>query len=311
MCVREVASYRRQSPPDIAWWNLAEPELSIPCDPRGFRPEPEALMRRFHVYTADGQWLHGAPAFAVLWSRLGAPWRVLAGIARLPGGLWMMDAVYALFLRLRPALQRFVRHLVVPDALPAMMIPALRSDHAGETGAVWIYRAMLALNRDAGLRPLLEAHIDQEKEHLATFDTLLPWRCRSRLLPFWRLAGAFTGAVAGLAGRRGMLATIAAVERFVDRHYLEQIEQLEALIDPEQIASPACATGACGPSSPADHAELLHLLKAFRDDECRHRDEALQALDEGAAGDTGRALKVWCDLVERGSAIAVKAARAI
>jgi ubiquinone biosynthesis monooxygenase Coq7 len=161
------------------------------------------------------------------------------------------------------------------------------------------------------VQPLLEAHIEQEKEHLATFDTLLPWRYRSRLLPFWRLAGALTGVVAGLTGRRGMIATIAAVERFVDRHYLEQIEQLEALIDPAHTASPACATGVCGPASRADRAELLRLLKAFRDDECRHRDEALQALDEGAPGDTGRALKVWCDLVERGSAIAVKAARAI
>lgn len=333
MCVREVAAYRRQSPPDVVWNNLAEPGLEVPYDAQGFRPTPEALMKRFHVLTRDGHWLHGAPAFAALWSRLGAPWRWLSGIGRVPGGLWLMDAVYALFLRARPALQRVVHHLVRPDTLPVPMIPALRSDHAGETGAVWIYRAMLAIHRDAALRVLLEEHLEQEQRHLAAFNALLPWRCRSRLLVPWRVAGALTGLVAAIGGRRWTLATIAAVERFVDQHYLEQIEQLEALIGLPQQASVAirdagepglvgCQTGTCTVTEgrlPATNAiELLEFLKACRQDECRHRDDALTALHESTRVDPERervtggwALAAWCALVDRGSVLAVKAAKAL
>lgn len=333
MCVREVAVYRRQSPADIVWNNLSQPGLNIPGDRAGYRPDPATLMRRFHVFSSEGRWLHGAPAFALLWARLGRPWRLLALIGRLPGGLWVMDTVYAMFLRIRPHLQAFVRHRVREEQLPAQMIPALRSDHAGETGAVWIYRTMLALQRDPGLRPLLLEHAAQEREHLNTFNALLPWRHRSRLLVLWRIAGAVTGAVAALGGRRWTLATIAAVERFVDRHYLEQIETLQLLTDARigdtAASKPAlhdCSTGWCAPENPAAQderlRELLALLVSFRDDECRHRDDATRALDDHRApgltdqasqpatlGD--RALSLWCMLVERGSAIAVRAAKAI
>lgn len=333
MCVREVAVYRRQSPADIYWNNLSQPGLNIPGDRAGYRPDPATLMRRFHVFSSEGRWLHGAPAFALLWSRLGRPWRLLALIGRLPGGLWVMDTVYAMFLRIRPRLQAFVRHRVREEQLPAQMIPALRSDHAGETGAVWIYRTMLALQGDPGLRPLLLEHAAQEREHLDAFNTLLPWRHRSRLLVLWRIAGAVTGAVAALGGRRWTLATIAAVERFVDRHYLEQIETLQLLIDArigDMSASKAarhdCSTGWCASENPGSKderlRELLALLVSFRNDECRHRDDATRALDDhrapGLTDQAGqpvtlgdRALSLWCMLVERGSAIAVRAAKAI
>jgi demethoxyubiquinone hydroxylase (CLK1/Coq7/Cat5 family)/predicted DCC family thiol-disulfide oxidoreductase YuxK len=333
MCVREVAVYRRQSPADILWNNLSQPGLSIPCDRLGYRPDPATLMQRFHVFSSEGRWLHGAPAFALLWARLGRSWRTLALIGRVPGGLWVMDTVYSLFLRARPRLQQLVRHLVREQTLPAQMIPALRSDHAGETGAVWIYRMMLALQRDPGLRPLLEEHAAQERQHLDAFNALLPWRHRSRLLVLWRIAGAVTGAVAALGGQRWTLATIAAVERFVDRHYLEQIEALQQLIDARiddpitrQTAISDCSTGWCAPESPDSQAdrlrELLSLLVSFRNDECRHRDDATRALDDQTApGLTDpsaqlatpgeRSLRAWCMLVERGSAIAVRAAKLI
>lgn len=333
MCVREVAVYRRQSPADILWNNLSQPGLIIPSDQAGYQPEPAALMQRFHVFSSEGRWLHGAPAFALLWSRLGRSWRALALIGRLPGGLRVMDAVYGLFLRVRPRMQELVRHLVRDEWLPAQMIPALRSDHAGETGAVWIYRMMLALQRDPGLRPLLEEHAAQERQHLDAFNMLLPWRHRSRLLVLWRIAGAVTGMVAALGGRRWTLATIAAVERFVDRHYLEQIEALQQLLDSRrgdtaalQAALNNCSTGWCAPDNPGSQddrlRELLALLVSFRNDECRHRDDATRALDDHRApgltdqasqaatlGD--RLLSLWCMLVERGSAIAVRAAKAI
>jgi demethoxyubiquinone hydroxylase (CLK1/Coq7/Cat5 family)/predicted DCC family thiol-disulfide oxidoreductase YuxK len=343
MCVREVALYRRQSPADIIWHDLSSLGLSIPRDTAGYQPSHAVLMRRFHVHSSEGQWLDGAAAFALIWQRLGFAWRVLAQIGRLPGGLRLMDAVYAMFLSLRPGLQRAVGALLRPSAVPVPMIPAIRSDHAGETGAVWIYRVMLALSRDRRLRPMLEEHAEQERQHLAAMNELLPWRQRSWLLPLWRVAGATTGAVAALGGRRWILATIAAVERFVDRHYEEQIEQLSALIAAEpardlrsSAAVPsACATG-LGPGAPADGTpcaaslgcavgpslvELLSLLERFRADECRHRDDAQRLLDRQEAEPAidaspsaipaGRWLRLWCALVDRGSRVAVRAAKAI
>jgi demethoxyubiquinone hydroxylase (CLK1/Coq7/Cat5 family) len=188
---------------------------------------------------------------------------------------------------------------------------------------------MLAIHRDAALRALLEEHLDQERRHLAAFNALLPWRCRSRLLVLWRIAGAITGLVAAIGGRHWTLATIAAVERFVDRHYLEQIEQLEALIgqpqhEPHVIQGDVvdCPTGVCavtgGGTPVANAVELLEFLKACRQDECRHRDDALAALDEPIdrashqnQGLGARALSGWCAMVDRGSVMAVRAAKAL
>jgi len=39
-------------------------------------------------------------------------------------------------------------------SLPEWLIADLRSDHAGEMGAVMIYRGILAVSRDAGVREL-------------------------------------------------------------------------------------------------------------------------------------------------------------
>ncbi len=336
MCVREVAVYRRQSPGDIAWHDLSAPGLVVPRDSRGVQPTHAALMARFHVHSTEGGWFSGASAFTRVWQRLGLFWKTVALVGRIPGGLRLMDAVYALFLRIRPRLQRLVGGLTRAAAFPAVMTPAIRSDHAGETGAVWIYRAMLALSRDRQIRPLLEEHARQEKIHLEAMERLLPWRERSWLLPLWRGAGALTGAIAAMGGRRWILATIAAVERFVDRHYAEQIEQLRDLMaaageSPDNrlctapmpldaLAASPCAQGECAATG-SGGAILLTILESFRADECRHRDEALDLLrPDPAIGSPPEAqapltaspvLAMWCRLVDVGSRLAVRAAKAI
>lgn len=331
MCVREVAAYRKHSPDDIRWHNLALPALVIPTGVDGHQPDRALLLQRFHVLTAEGRWLSGAPAFTALWSRLGRPWRVLAAIGKLPGGLWVMDRTYDAFLICRPAMQRVTWHLVQPDAIPAPLIAAIRSDQAGETGAVWIYRAMRLMNRHADIRPLLDEHAEQEARHLAAINAILPWRYRSRLLPLWRVAGWTTGMIAALGGRSWTLATIAAVEAFVDRHYQEQIDQLSALSARAARDSArerlACATGECLPASVASrdfggHPDLLSMLRAFREDELRHRADALGGLTSEGTAPTqsavsaphrprGRLLALWCAGVGRGSALAVRVAKNI
>lgn len=174
-----------------------------------------------------------------------------------------------------------VRTLVadVPDILAD-----LRSDHAGETGAVMIYRGILAVARDPELRTFASAHLETEARHLCLLDELLPRGERSRLLPIWRVAGFLTGFLPALFGPRAVYATIDAVETFVDEHYEEQIRKL---------------------SAEGEGGALRAVLLACQADEVHHRDEARAA----AAGDAGLFIRAWTLAVAAGSAAAVAAAR--
>lgn len=170
-----------------------------------------------------------------------------------------------------------------PAAMPAWLVGDLRSDQAGETGAVWIYRGVLAVSRDRAVRAFAQRHLATEQRHLGLIDTCLPAAGRSRLLPLWRVAGWLTGALPALVGPRAVYATIAAVETFVDRHYQDQIDRL--------AAEPAWAP-------------LRELLDSCRRDEVAHRDEAA-----AHAGPPGALMRAWCGVVGAGSAAAVKVCR--
>jgi ubiquinone biosynthesis monooxygenase Coq7 len=166
------------------------------------------------------------------------------------------------------------------------LIGDLRSDHAGETGAVAIYLGILTFSRDPTVRDFAQAHLATEREHLARLGALLPRGRRSLLLPIWRVAGWLTGALPALAGPRAVYATIDAVETFVDHHYEAQIRKL-----PDH-----------GPGG-----ALRALLIACQADEVEHRDQARDA----GAGAAGRLTRAWQWLVGTGSALAVMAARRV
>ena len=106
------------------------------------------------------------------------------------------------------------------DALPATLLSDLRTDHAGETGAVMIYRGILAITRDAAVRRFAQGHLATEAGHLAAIEPLLAPQYRSRLLTLWRCAGWLTGALPALEGERGkvtrLYARIAADPRHTD-----------------------------------------------------------------------------------------------
>ncbi len=179
--------------------------------------------------------------------------------------------------------------------LPATLVADLRTDHAGETGAVMIYRGILAVSRDAAVRRFAHEHFVTETQHLAAIEPLLPPRQRSRLLPLWRSAGWLTGALPAMLGPRAVYATIEAVETFVDRHYSEQIESIDSL-DPGHASPPLQA--------------LRSLLQTCRADAIGHRDEAALLLARSDKPPS-LVLRLWVGSVGVGSRIAVKICRRI
>ena len=173
------------------------------------------------------------------------------------------------------------------ENLPTDVLADLRTDHAGETGAIWIYRGILQFTRDPGLRAFATQHLETEAEHLQQMEVWLPRAQRSRLLPIWRVAGWLTGALPAVLGPRAVYATVQAVETFVDQHYAEQVQRLQS------------------------HAELRALrqtLLVCQTDEIAHRDEAAAALGPVTPG---LGLKLWCWLVDAGSRGAVAVCRHI
>ena len=147
--------------------------------------------------------------------------------------------------------------------MPAWLIGELRSDHAGETGAVMIYRGILAFCKDPAIRDFAERHGATEQGHLDLLNALLPPQAHSKLLPIWRIAGWLTGAIPAVFGPRAVYATIDAVESFVDHHYQQQLDRLEA----EGLFQP-----------------LQTLLRHCQEEEIHHRDEAREAGEGRAHG---------------------------
>jgi ubiquinone biosynthesis monooxygenase Coq7 len=143
----------------------------------------------------------------------------------------------------------------------------IRVDHAGEFGAVQIYRGQRAVfsrsPRTAGAAALVEEMEAGEKTHLETFDRLVrERRVRPTLMaPVWRIAGFGLGAATALMGEKAAHACTAAVEEVIEEHYAKQSEAL-------------------GESDP----ELRGLVDKFREEELAHRDTALANGAEQAPG---------------------------
>ena len=177
--------------------------------------------------------------------------------------------------------------------LPSRLVADLRTDHAGETGAVMIYCGILATTRDTAVRRFAQGHLATEAAHLAATEQLLAPQHRSRLLPLWRAAGWLTGALPAWVGPPAVYATIEAVETFVDLHYTEQIEAIDRL-DPTRAQASLQA--------------LRAQLHSFRADVIDHRDEAAARFGSNAAP-TSSVLRLWLWAVGAASRGAVKICR--
>jgi predicted DCC family thiol-disulfide oxidoreductase YuxK len=106
LCRAEVSVYQDaalQCGAEVHWV-----DVSAAFEPLPHEPDLQTLRRRFHVRTAQGQWLSGAAAFVHLWAQL-PRWRLLAAAARFRGVTACLEAAYRGFLWLRPGLQAAAR----------------------------------------------------------------------------------------------------------------------------------------------------------------------------------------------------------
>jgi 3-demethoxyubiquinol 3-hydroxylase len=283
LCRREVGIYQRASVGlPVHWHDVNQHDVDLPSG-----LDRDTALARFHVlkHGPRPEILSGAQAFVLLWTHIPG-WKWLGAVASVPFVSPLFEIAYRFFLWFRPKLQQVARKLEpAVSQCPAFMVKDLRSDHAGETGAVWIYKGILLLARDPQLKAFAQHHVATEQKHLDLMNGILPWRQRSRLLVFWKAAGFMTGFLPALGGPRAVYATVASVEVFVDQHYQAQIEKLQG----------------------SDYLGLLNTMESCQADEREHRDEAQSLMQKPP----GLLLKAWCALVGFGSAQAVKLAKLI
>lgn len=118
----------------------------------------------------------------------------------------------------------------------------IRVNQAGEFGATRIYAGQLAImnSRSPAAREIARMAA-QEARHRETFDRMITER-RIRptvLAPFWNIAGYGLGMATALIGPQAAMACTVAVETEIDRHYGEQLSELDAHDDPELAAAVA------------------------------------------------------------------------
>ena len=139
----------------------------------------------------------------------------------------------------------------------------IRVDHAGERGAVKIYEGqLLALNtlvKDESLKKTIEEMKVHEKEHCEFFEKEIKKRKikPTKFLPLWDLLGVGLGFGSTILGKKAAMLCTASVEEVIDKHYLDQINQL-------------------GP----EENKLKKKIAKFRQDELDHKDIAYE---EGAS----------------------------
>lgn len=111
----------------------------------------------------------------------------------------------------------------------------LKVNHAGEHGAVNIYRGQLLAARLTAprMRAELAEFMGHEESHREVFRAELARRAARRCISYRLCAvGGFTlGLITGLFGRQAIAATTVAVERVVLRHLEHQLESLRGVDD--------------------------------------------------------------------------------
>ena len=159
----------------------------------------------------------------------------------------------------------------------------IRVDHAGERGAIKIYEGqLLALNtfvKDENLKKTIEKMKQHEKEHLDFFSKEIKKRKikPTKLLPLWDVLSVGLGFSSAIMGKKAAMLCTASVEEVIDKHYQNQINQLNS-----------------------NEKVLKEKIKKFRDDELHHKNIAY----ENGASKEGLYL-ILDKIIKTGSKVAI------
>lgn len=98
LCIREIALMRRlDNRSAITFTDISGASASCPLD-------RQLMLDRFHA-SENGRILSGAAAFAAMWRAIPLLWP-MGQLARLPGVLPILEALYNQFLKIRPHIQK-------------------------------------------------------------------------------------------------------------------------------------------------------------------------------------------------------------
>jgi ubiquinone biosynthesis monooxygenase Coq7 len=127
--------------------------------------------------------------------------------------------------------------MLLPSSDPQLTVKRiLKVNHAGETGAIKIYAAQIALARRffPHIVPYLDEMRRDEVEHARLFRHAMPERSARpcRVMSLWSLGGYVLGFATALLGERMVWVCTEAVEATVHEHLGEQLRFLETR-DPE------------------------------------------------------------------------------
>ena len=159
----------------------------------------------------------------------------------------------------------------------------IRVDHAGERGAIKIYEGqLLALNtivKNDELKKKIEEMKEHEKEHANYFENEIKKRDikPTKFLPLWDLLGVGLGFCSTVLGKKATMLCTASVEEVIDKHYQNQIDQIES-----------------------DEKELRNKIIKFREDELHHKNIAY---NEGATKEG--VYSILDKIIKTGSKIAI------
>ena len=165
----------------------------------------------------------------------------------------------------------------------------IRVDHAGERGAIKIYEGqLLALNtfvKNENLKKTIEKMKKHEKEHLDYFSKEIKKRKikPTKLLPLWDVLSVGLGFSSAIMGKKATMLCTASVEEVIDKHYQNQINQLDS-----------------------NEKFLKEKIKKFRDDELHHKNIAY----ENGASKEGLYL-ILDKIIKTGSKIAINVSEKI
>lgn len=133
----------------------------------------------------------------------------------------------------------------------------LKVNHAGEFGAINIYKAQLHVCGvvNPSLVPVLKGFLADERNHLEIFWTEIQRREGIKCKSYWLcgIGGYAMGIVSSLLGKRGVMACTWAVESVVVEHLKQQLIYLEKKAD----------------------ANAYNAVKSILEDEEHHRDTGL------------------------------------